>query len=181
MTDDNKLAFIALGGNLGQPRNTFVQACALLEQRVGTIIKKSSIYTTRALLPPGSSVAQPDYLNAVVSINTSFSPVDILRACNDIEGELGRVRAQNAKWGPRIIDLDLLAVDELVLDVHGLTLPHPELHLRDFALEPLLEIAPNWRHPVLNEYASKLLEELKSTSNVHIKAKESFNESSVPT
>jgi 2-amino-4-hydroxy-6-hydroxymethyldihydropteridine diphosphokinase len=174
MKVNEKLAIIGLGGNLGRPRDTFARACTLLQQRAGTINARSSLYTTAALLAQGISEPQPDYLNAVVGVTTLLSPFEILNICCDIERELGRTRSPIVRWAPRTIDLDLLAVDDLVISKPGLTLPHPQLHLRDFVLEPLCEIAPDWRHPIINKTASELLEEYGTRSSGYIKAKEPF-------
>jgi len=174
MIHDKRLAFIGLGGNLGHPREAFGQACALLCHRVGPLNARSSLYTTAALLAPGSYETQPDYLNAVISISTLLSPAQILNICCGIEAELGRSRASIESWAPRTIDLDLLAVDDLVISEPGLSLPHPQLHLRDFVLEPLCEIAPNWQHPILDKTAWRLLEHYRIDSPRYIRAKQPF-------
>jgi 2-amino-4-hydroxy-6-hydroxymethyldihydropteridine diphosphokinase len=134
-------ALIGLGGNLGDVRATFLRARASLAE-FGAIGGCSSLWRSQAVGPP-----QPDYLNAAVLIRFACHPARVLELCQDIESALGRERATGARWGPRPLDLDLLIVPGIVIESTGLTLPHPQLHLRRFALLPATELAPAWRHP----------------------------------
>jgi 2-amino-4-hydroxy-6-hydroxymethyldihydropteridine diphosphokinase len=133
-------AFIALGGNVGDVRATFDRAVALLCD--GTDVRltaRSSDYRT----PPWGVTDQPPFINAVVSVATALPPHALLQRMQDCEGALGRDRKHERHWGPRPIDLDLLAYDDVVLRDPTLTLPHPRMFERAFVLVPLAEIAPD--------------------------------------
>ena len=132
-------AFIGLGGNVGDVRSTFDQAIALLSES-GTvqITARSSDYRT----PPWGVTDQAPFVNAVMAVTTTLAPHDLLALAAACERKLGRDRARERRWGPRTIDLDLLAYDDLVLIDRDLILPHPHLFERAFVLVPLAEIAP---------------------------------------
>jgi 2-amino-4-hydroxy-6-hydroxymethyldihydropteridine diphosphokinase len=133
-------AFIALGGNIGDVRSTFDRAIAMLcDDADVRLIARSSDYST----PPWGVTEQPPFINAVVAVATSLSPHALLGHAQACERALGRDRAHKPRWGPRAIDLDLLAYDDLVLNDATLTLPHPHLFERAFVLVPLAEIAPD--------------------------------------
>jgi 2-amino-4-hydroxy-6-hydroxymethyldihydropteridine diphosphokinase len=133
-------ALIALGGNVGDVRATFAQAIALLCADVAVRLKaRSSDYTT----PPWGVTDQPPFINAVIAVSTTLAPHDLLARAIASERALGRDRARELRWGPRRIDIDLLAYGDLVLHDPDLTLPHPRLFERAFVLVPLAEIAPD--------------------------------------
>jgi 2-amino-4-hydroxy-6-hydroxymethyldihydropteridine diphosphokinase len=132
-------AFIALGGNVGDVRETFARAIALLcEDGAVRLVARSSDYRT----PPWGVTDQPAFLNAVIAVATSLSPHDLLSRALDCERALGRDRTGEPRWGPRKIDIDILAYDEIELNDVDLTLPHRHLFERAFVLVPLGEIAP---------------------------------------
>lgn len=144
---------IALGSNLGDRLAWLANARHRLEEVLDTL-RMSSIYET----DPVSDEPQPRYLNAVVTGATDLGPLDLLHALQRIEADLGRERPfPNA---PRTIDLDLLLYDELILATPDLTLPHPRLHERYFVLVPLAELAPDRRHPQVNQTIGELLRAL---------------------
>ena len=133
-------AFIALGGNIGDVRATFDQAIALLCDGAAVRLKaRSSDYRT----PPWGVSDQPPFINAVIAVDTSLTPHGLLDRALACERALGRDRAHERRWGPRTIDIDILAYDDLVLNDPSLTLPHPRLFERAFVLVPLAEIAPD--------------------------------------
>ena len=132
-------AFIALGGNVGDVRSMFDRAVAMLcDDGAVRLVARSSDYRT----PPWGVTDQAPFINAAIAVTTALSPHDLLARTEECERALGRNRARERRWGPRSIDLDLLAYDDLVLIDRDLILPHPHLFERAFALVPLAEIAP---------------------------------------
>ncbi|MGA2312243.1 MAG: 2-amino-4-hydroxy-6-hydroxymethyldihydropteridine diphosphokinase [Xanthobacteraceae bacterium] len=132
-------AFVALGGNVGDVRSTFRRAIALLcDGSAVRLTARSSDYRT----PPWGVTDQPPFVNAVIGMTTSLSPHELLARAEQCERALGRDRTHERRWGPRSIDIDLLAYDDLVLNDPHLILPHPRLFERAFVLVPLAEIAP---------------------------------------
>ena len=132
-------AFVALGGNIGDVRSTFDRAVAMFCDGAAVRLAARSLdYRT----PPWGVTDQPAFVNAVIAVTTSLAPHDLLARAKSCEDALGRERARERRWGPRVIDIDLLAYDDLVLHDATLTLPHPLLFDRAFVLVPLAEIAP---------------------------------------
>jgi 2-amino-4-hydroxy-6-hydroxymethyldihydropteridine diphosphokinase len=133
-------AFIALGGNVGDVRSSFDQAIAkLCDGAMVRLLARSSDYRT----PPWGVTDQPPFINAVISVATALEPHALLSRAQECERALGRDRAHERHWGPRRIDLDVLAYDDLAVDDATLTLPHPRMFERAFVLVPLAEIAPD--------------------------------------
>jgi len=131
-------AFIALGGNVGDVRVTFDRAIArLCDGGAVQLTARSSDYRT----PPWGVTDQPAFINAVIAVATPASPHALLTRMQACERALGRDRTRESRWGPRPIDLDLLAYDDVTLHDPDLTLPHPRLFERAFVLVPLAEIA----------------------------------------
>jgi 2-amino-4-hydroxy-6-hydroxymethyldihydropteridine diphosphokinase len=127
-------AYLALGSNLGNRLGHLRAAVRLLEEADGIdVVRSSRIYETDPVGPP-----QPAYLNAVIEVETSRSPRELLEACRDVEDALGRVRTE--RWGPRTIDVDVLTFDEQTVDEPDLQVPHPRMHERGFVLVPLGEL-----------------------------------------
>jgi 2-amino-4-hydroxy-6-hydroxymethyldihydropteridine diphosphokinase len=135
-------AYIGLGANLGDREANIRQALSELARSGCRPTKVSSIYETA---PVGFS-DQPDFLNAVAEIETDLGPRELLAVLDEIEQRIGR--EETFKWGPRIIDLDILLYGDLRLSEDNLKIPHPEIQQRAFVLTPLAEIAPEARHPV---------------------------------
>jgi 2-amino-4-hydroxy-6-hydroxymethyldihydropteridine diphosphokinase len=131
-------AFVGLGSNLEEPRSQLQRAFAELDRLPGThLVARSSLYRSAPL----GYADQPEFVNAVAEIETALPPQDLLQALLQIEHEHGRERTfRNA---PRTLDLDVLLYDDAQMHEHGLTIPHPQMHLRAFVLQPLLEIAPD--------------------------------------
>jgi 2-amino-4-hydroxy-6-hydroxymethyldihydropteridine diphosphokinase len=133
-------AFVALGGNVGDVRSTFNRAIArFCDGDVVRLEARSSDYLT----PPWGLTEQPPFINAAIAVTTSLQPPDLLARAQECEGALGRDRARERRWGPRTIDIDILAYDDLILIDRDLILPHPHMLERAFVLVPLAEIAPD--------------------------------------
>lgn len=150
------IAYLGLGTNIGDRFQNLRDALRLLsEYEEINITKQSTIYETE----PYGKTDQPHFLNMVIEVETSLSPTDLLDYGLGIEEKLGRVRKEI--WGPRIIDIDVLIYEDLELNLHELILPHKEMHLREFVLEPFNEIAPKVVHPTFKKTINELYKELK--------------------
>jgi 2-amino-4-hydroxy-6-hydroxymethyldihydropteridine diphosphokinase len=157
MVPDFSVAYISLGSNLGSKRQNLCKAIDLLGSLPACRIKGiSKYYKTFA----EGKINQPNFLNAVIRINTHLPVNILLKKLHEIEHKIGRVRTKS-RWEPRIIDLDILLYGNLLCNLPELTIPHPLLHKRIFVLEPLCEIAPDGMHPKLNKSIKTLLNELK--------------------
>lgn len=150
------MILVALGSNMGDRAATMREALHELEAAGVHVLQASSLHETPALLPPD---APPEwdkpFLNQVVRVDTLLPPLDLLGVLKSIELQMGRVN--RGHWGPRELDLDLLAYDQQTFDREDFHLPHARLHERPFVLQPLMEIAPQWRHPTLNRTAAEML------------------------
>lgn len=141
--------YIGLGSNI-EPERHLPAAANLLREALG-LLALSPVYRT----PPWGLTEQSDFMNAVAAAETSLAPLELLDALRGIEARLNRERS--LRWGPRTIDLDLLACGDRVLRHERLQLPHPRLHERAFTLKPLCDLAPGWVHPLLGRSAMDLL------------------------
>lgn len=143
---------IALGSNLGDSRAILEAALETLATTPDIILRaRSSLYQTKAIGPP-----QPDYINGCALLEVQLTPQLLLETLLGIEAKFGRVRS--LRWGPRLLDLDLLLYDDLILDTPTLVLPHPRLRERAFVLMPLAEIAPDWVEPISGKAIAQLLQ-----------------------
>lgn len=149
--------YLLIGGNVGNVRETFRNAIAAIGQKTGMVKKKSSLYETAAW----GMENQPAFLNQALEVATEFSAREMLEKVLYIEQELGRTRDE--KFGPRIIDIDILFFNNEMIDEPDLKVPHPLLHKRNFVLYPLSEIAPELVHPVLQKNIRTLLGETSDT------------------
>lgn len=152
--------FLATGSNQGDRAEQLATALRLIAKKLGQIVQQSSIYETEAW----GLTDQPAFLNQVLEIQSDLNPSDLLQAATEVEQEMGRVRQE--KWGPRKIDIDLLFYGAQIIDLPALKIPHPQLHLRNFVLIPLLEIAPDWEHPVFHQTIEQLYWESKDPNEV---------------
>lgn len=133
------VGFIGLGSNVGDRAANLDAACEGLERHGIPVLGRSSIYETA---PQGQVLEQPDFLNAVVKVETGLEPEALLAACKEIEVEVGR-EPGGPRHGPRVVDLDVLLLGGTELRSERMTLPHPEILTRRFVLEPLLELEPD--------------------------------------
>jgi len=161
---DKKTVFLLLGANLGEREASIKQATQLISEQISPVGAQSKLYETA----PWGVLDQPAFLNQVLKIETHLLPKTILRRMLKIEKQLGRER--RLRWGARMIDIDILYYNDLVLDTIDLSLPHPRLHERRFTLVPLVEIAPYFVHPIFGKTNKELLEECTDTSEVNVYA-----------
>ncbi|TRC94691.1 2-amino-4-hydroxy-6-hydroxymethyldihydropteridine diphosphokinase [Mesorhizobium sp. WSM4303] len=137
MSGPNNTVYLSLGGNLGDPAASMATALRLLDADESTrVIAVSSLYRT----PPWGKLDQPDFLNAAAEISTGLAPRALLDLCLEAERKLKRVREE--RWGPRLIDIDILVFGDRIIHETGLEVPHPRMLERAFVLAPLAEIAP---------------------------------------
>ncbi|MEJ9279778.1 2-amino-4-hydroxy-6-hydroxymethyldihydropteridine diphosphokinase [Ureibacillus thermosphaericus] len=148
--------YLSLGTNLGDRENNLKSAIDLLQSKEGIWIKKiSPIYETA----PVGYVDQPSFLNIAIYAQTILSPIELLQTCQLIENDLGRVR--NIRWGPRIIDLDILLFNNDNIESENLIIPHPRMFERAFVLVPLLDIASK-------PYSEKLIQAEAALKNINL-------------
>jgi 2-amino-4-hydroxy-6-hydroxymethyldihydropteridine diphosphokinase len=150
---NEKTVYLSLGSNLGEREDRLGQALEALEREGIAVVARSSIYETE----PQDVVNQPWFLNMAVECRARALPLQLMNMLLRIEREIGRVRRANLQRGPRPIDLDILLFGNAVIHLPQLTVPHPRMLQRRFVLEPLLEIAPDLRHPVTRELLRKYL------------------------
>jgi 2-amino-4-hydroxy-6-hydroxymethyldihydropteridine diphosphokinase len=154
--------YLGLGANLGDRHANIQRALALLAPACGPFVC-ASIYVA----PPWGDLDQPEFLNTVARGATRLGPERLLGRVKETEAVVGRTPTR--RWGPRVIDVDILSYGEAVIDRPQLQVPHPRLHERGFVLVPLAEIAPLWRHPVLGKSAAELLAALAPAERADIR------------
>ena len=150
--------FLGLGSNLGQKGRNLKQALCLLQDIV-SIDAVSKIYRSEAW----GLKDQPRFINMALKVSTELSPSDLLESIKAIEQKMGRIKS--IKWGPRIIDIDILLYDQMILDIPGLTIPHPWLSERDFVLAPLMDLEPERIHPLFKRSVSDIYQDFLRQQN----------------
>lgn len=148
--------YLGLGTNLGNKEANLRTAIYKLQERIGKQVSLSSFYETA----PWGFESDHSFLNAAIGLETSLSPIEILHITQEIEKELGRTKKSvNGSYSDRLIDIDILLYDTLVLQTPKLTIPHPLMTERDFVMKPLIEIAGNVIHPTRQKTLSELYQE----------------------
>ena len=147
------IVYLALGSNMGNRLSNLKAAVLNLTPQM-TVKQKSSVYET----PPWGFIEQDAFLNQVVKVTTYLEPEPLLRHLKRMETALGRV--PNFQNGPRVIDIDILFFDKMIINTPPLVVPHPRLHERAFVLVPLAEIEPDFIHPILQRPINKILEDV---------------------
>lgn len=155
-------AYLLIGGNTGERLQNLTTACNNIEEQIGRIVKQSAVYETAAW----GSASPNAFLNQVIQVQTSYRPKEILNIALGIEKQMGRKRL--IKNEDRIIDIDILFINDDIILGKGLRVPHPLLQDRKFTLIPLAEIAPNYVHPIFEKTITTLLAECTDTLNVGI-------------
>ncbi len=159
------ITYIGLGSNLSGPEQQIRNAIAAIDKIINSeIVHVSQLYFSRPMGPKD----QPDYMNAVLALRTGLSPLELLDQLQAIENEAGRIRKDN-RWGPRVLDLDILLYDNDVIENDRLTVPHYGLKLREFVLLPLAEIAPSLSLPDGSSVAELSVNIPKNGLKIHSK------------
>ena len=155
------VAYLSLGSNEGNRMVWLETAIKLISEQCAPLVERSSVYETKAW----GITEQPDFLNMVVCIETTQTPTELLSAILRIEETMGRHRT--VKWGPRIIDIDILLYNIAVVVTPELVIPHPYMQDRRFTLIPLAELAPDYMHPRLHKTIDQLLADCPDDLEVH--------------
>jgi 2-amino-4-hydroxy-6-hydroxymethyldihydropteridine diphosphokinase len=156
-----KIVFLGIGTNLGDRASNLKEAFSSIEEHIGPVLKSSSVYETE----PWGFQAEDQFLNMVLKVETKLSPSGLLGRILMIETLLGRVRTEKL-YSSRVIDIDILLYDNLIVNEEALQIPHPKMHERKFVLVPLNEIAADTIHSVLKKTISSLLKKCKDKSKV---------------
>ncbi len=147
-----KTIYLQIGSNIGDRNQYIDRAKKQIEKKIGKIHASSKIYETQAW----GIRSQRDFLNVVIKVSTNFDPNKILKISQQIESDLGRIRKE--KWGERCIDIDILFINNEIIKLKNLTVPHPHIQDRKFILRPLCDIASNLKHPIIKKDIKELLE-----------------------
>ena len=150
------LVYLGLGSNLGRKEEYLELAITEIEKQIGFVVARSAFYE----YAPWGFDSPNSFINACVAVETILSPYACLRIIASAEERLGRIKKKTDGYMDRVIDIDILFYDQIVLQEENLTIPHPLMHLRRFVLEPLVEIAPTLIHPVFHKNIEALLKEL---------------------
>lgn len=151
--------FLGIGGNIGNKQKNFAEVLNWIENSIGTVVKKSSVYET----PPWGFNAEENFWNQVLLVETKFTPMELLERIQQIEAHFGRER-KTKQYISREMDIDILYFDDDFLEVENLVIPHPRIHQRKFVLVPLVEIAPGLKHPLLRLTSIQMLENCRDGS-----------------
>jgi 2-amino-4-hydroxy-6-hydroxymethyldihydropteridine diphosphokinase len=154
------LVYLSLGSNTGDSRKILHSACEAIAKHIGKIISLSFLYETE----PWGNKDQPPFINLALSVETSMNPGQLLKETLKIEKNFGRERIE--RWAPRTLDIDIIYFNTEIIVTKDLKIPHPEIHNRKFVLIPLVEIDPDFIHPVFNISNSDLLKRCKDVSEV---------------
>ncbi|MBR5532580.1 MAG: 2-amino-4-hydroxy-6-hydroxymethyldihydropteridine diphosphokinase [Bacteroidales bacterium] len=149
------IVYLSLGSNMGNREEILEVAIKEIDKRIGKISKSSSKYETE----PWGFTSPNKFINMAIEVETQLSPTLVSEIAHSIEDDLGRIRNKGIEgYEDRVIDIDILMIDNIISNDKGLTLPHPKMHLREFVILPLCEIAPKTIHPLLQ----KTIEEIKN-------------------
>ena len=152
--------FLLTGGNMGDRRQNLLLAATIIDQKIGNILSTSAIYETEAW----GKIDQPSFYNQVLQVQTDYSPNELLQEILAIELHMGRERI--VKYGPRLIDIDILFYNHEVIETPELIVPHPQIQHRRFVLTPLAELVPEFVHPFLQKTMRELLAECEDSLQV---------------
>jgi 2-amino-4-hydroxy-6-hydroxymethyldihydropteridine diphosphokinase len=150
-------AYISFGSNIGDRKRAIAEAFDMIEKKGIKILNKSNLIETE----PYGYTDQPSFMNGALEVETELNCRELLVTLLSIEKELGRVR--EFKWGPRIIDLDIVFFNDEIYDEEDLKVPHPDMQNREFVLKPLNDICPEYIHPVLKKKVSEMLGDIENS------------------
>ena len=148
--------YLSIGSNLGDREQHILKSIRLIEKKTGKIVRQSSLYETA----PWGFNSSHLFLNNVVAVETDLPPFELLKITQQIEKEVGRKSKTHQAYTDRVIDIDIVMYDDLILQTEKLTIPHPLFHLRRFVLLPLSEIAPDLVHPILGKTMEELVKSI---------------------
>ena len=151
--------YLGIGGNIGNKHNNFAKVLEIIENELGAIVKKSSVYESS----PWGFETDDNFWNQIIAVETKLSPSELLESIHKIEKTFGRKREGN-NYESREMDIDILYYDDIFIDTEKLIIPHPKMELRKFVLVPLNEIAPDLKHPLLRFTSFEMLENCKDSS-----------------
>ena len=157
------MIILSIGTNIGNRQENIANAITALND-IGKVQSVSPIYTSE----PWGFESENGFYNIALILETSLSPLDLLYATQKIECDLGRTAKTTTAYADRIIDIDIIDYNNQIIDTQILTLPHKLMHKRNFVLYPLVDIAPNWQHPILKLTATELKNVSEDTSVIHI-------------
>lgn len=154
------IAYLCLGANLNDPETQIGTAISELEKRGVSVLRASPLERTA----PYGKTDQPDFYNQSVEVSTELAPEALLALIHSIESDMGRIRSE--KWGPRIIDIDIQLYEDIVMNTAELTIPHPDLPNREFALRQLTCLVPDYMHPVINKTIKEIYSDLQNNGGI---------------
>ena len=157
MSKKQHVVYLSLGSNLGDKNKNLLIAISLIAEKIGNLSAISSILETE----PWGFESNNSFLNMIIQVKTTLSPLQLLEETQKIEKEIGRTEKTDHTYKDRLIDIDIILYDDLIFQSEKLKLPHPLFHQRTFVLEPLNEIAPGLIHPLLKKSINQLLNEIK--------------------
>lgn len=157
--NSNHIIFLGLGSNLGDKQKNIERAYKLIKKRIGKIVSKSAFYVSE----PEGFESENEFVNSVCEVVTAMSPREILQETQEIEKETGRQnKSQDGEYSDRVIDIDILMYDDIIIEEPNFIVPHPRFHVRGFVLIPFAEVSPNTIHPVFDKSILQLKNELNA-------------------
>lgn len=157
------MILLSIGTNIGNREENIANAITALGT-IGKVLSVSDIYTSE----PWGFESENGFFNIALTMESTLSPLDLLRATQQIERDLGRTAKTTTAYADRVIDIDIIAYNDAIIDSPTLTIPHPLMHLRNFVLYPLADIAPDWEHPILKLTTLELKARSKDSSTINI-------------
>ena len=157
------MILLSIGTNIGNREENIANAITALST-IGKVLSVSDIYTSE----PWVFESENGFFNIALTMESTLSPLDLLRATQQIERDLGRTAKTTTAYADRVIDIDIIDYNNQTIDTQTLTLPHKLMHKRNFVLYPLADIAPDWQHPILKLTATELKNASADTSVIHI-------------